>query len=83
MPHVVLEDHPRHLTKYEGQGTKTSTIQLFNELGKTWKCNLGFSKIQIFISCMNWEKLERIHSPRPTFQYPNFESMDELRKGMS
>ena len=28
---------------------------------------------------MNWEKLESIHSPRPSFQNPNFESMDEIR----
>ena len=27
---------------------------------------------------MNWEKLGSIHIPRPTFQNPNFESMDEL-----
>ena len=31
---------------------------------------------------MNWEKLRSIHSPRLTFQNPNFESMDELGKGM-
>ena len=29
---------------------------------------------------MNWEKLGSIHSPRPTFQNPNFESIDELEK---
>ena len=27
---------------------------------------------------MNWEKIGNIHSPRPTFQNPNVESMDEL-----
>ena len=32
---------------------------------------------------MNWEKLGGIHGPRPTFQNPNFESMDELGKVMS
>ena len=32
---------------------------------------------------MNWEKLGGIHSPRPTLQNPNFESMDELGKVMS
>ena len=32
---------------------------------------------------MNFEKRESIHSPRPTFQNPNFESMDELGKVMS
>ena len=29
---------------------------------------------------MNWENLGNIHSPRPTFQNPNIESMDELGK---
>ena len=32
---------------------------------------------------MNWEKLGSIHSPRPTFQNPNFESIDELENDMS
>ena len=32
---------------------------------------------------MNWEKLGGIHSPRPTFQNPNFESRNELGKVMS
>ena len=31
---------------------------------------------------MNWEKFGSIHSPRPTFQNPNFEPMDELGKNM-
>ena len=31
---------------------------------------------------MNWENLGNIHSPRPTFQSPNFKSMDELGKLM-
>ena len=31
---------------------------------------------------MNWEKLGNIHGPRPTFQNPNVESMDELGKQM-
>ena len=83
-PHVVLKNHRHHyLTKYESKGTKVSIFKLFNEFGKFWKCNLGFSKIQIFLSFMNWEKLGSIHSPRPTFQNPNFESMDELGKVMS
>ena len=38
----------------------------------------NIQKSQFFTSFMNWEKLESIHSPRPTFQNPNFESMDEL-----
>ena len=38
MLHVtVLKDHPYHLTKYEGKGTKISILKLFNELGKIWK----------------------------------------------
>ena len=36
------------MTKYEGKGTRISILKLFNELGKIWKCNLGFSKIPIF-----------------------------------
>ena len=48
MPHViVLKNNPHHLTKYEGKGTKISIFKLFSELGKIWKCNLGFSKIPI------------------------------------
>ena len=34
------------------------------------------------ISFMNWEKLGSMHSPRPTFQYRNFEYIDELGKVM-
>ena len=31
-PHViVLKDHPQHLTKYEGKGTKNSIFKLFGE----------------------------------------------------
>ena len=69
MPHVLLKDHPYHLAKYEGKGTKISIFKLFSELGKIWKCNLGFSKIPISISFVNWR--------------PNFESMDKLGKVMS
>ena len=68
------------MTKYKGKGTKISIAKLFIELWKIWKCNLGFSKFQVFLSFMNWKKLGSIHSPRPTFQNPNFESMDELQK---
>ena len=52
--------------------------KLFNELGKIWKCNLNFSKIPISHLFMNWEKLGKIHSPRPTFQNTNVEFMDGL-----
>ena len=55
--------------KYEGKGTKISIFKLFSELGKIWKCNLGFSKIPVSIYFMNWR--------------PNFESMDELGKFLS
>ena len=35
-------------TKYEGKGTKILIFKLFiSELGKIWKCKLGFSKILI------------------------------------
>ena len=46
--HVVLQDHPHHLTKYKDKRTKISILKLFSELfSKIWKCNLGFSKIPI------------------------------------
>ena len=33
MPHViVLKNHPHHLTKYEGKGTKISIFKLFSDL---------------------------------------------------
>ena len=84
MPHViVLKDHPQHLTKYEGKGSKISIAKLFSELGKIWKCNLSFSKIPISHLFMNGEKLGNIHSPRRTFQNPNVEFTDELGKLLS
>ena len=85
MPHVVLKDYPYHLTKYEGKGTsKIPMFKLFSELGK----NLGvqsrlFKNLNFSIFFMNWEKLGSIHSPRPTFQNPSFEYVDELGKFMS
>ena len=30
---------------------------------------------------MDWGKHGSVHSPRPTIQNPDFESMDELEKG--
>ena len=42
-----MKDHPHHLIKYEGKVTKISIFKLFSELGKIWKCNLGFPKIPI------------------------------------
>ena len=79
MPHViVLKDHPHNLTKYEGKGTKISIFKLFSELGKIWKGNLSFSKIPISYLFYELGKLGNIHSPRPTFQNPYVECMDEL-----
>ena len=81
MPHViVLKDHPHNLTKYEGKGTKISIFKLFSELGKIWKGNLSFSKIPISYLFYELRKLGNIHSPRPTFQNPYVECMDELGK---
>ena len=59
MPHVILlKDHPQpqHLTKHEDKGTKISIFKLFSELQlrKIWKYNLGFSKIPILVSFMNY-----------------------------
>ena len=71
------------LTIWQNMMAKILIFKVFNELRKIWKCNLGFSKIQIFLSLMNQEKLGSINSPRPTFQNPNFKSMDELGKVMS
>ena len=45
--HVVLQDYPHHLTKYEGKGTKISIFKLFSDLGKIWKCNVCFSKTHL------------------------------------
>ena len=33
-PDGVLNDHLRHLTKYEGYGTKISILKLFSEFGE-------------------------------------------------
>ena len=73
------EKPTHHLTKYDGKGTKISMFKHFNELAKISNCNL----IATFLSFMKLEKLGRIHSLRPTFQNPNYKSMDELGKVMS
>ena len=36
-----------------------------------------FKKPQFSLCAINWEKVGSIHSPRPTFENPNFESIDE------
>ena len=69
LAHVVLQDHPHHLAKYEDNGTRISIFKLFSEFAKIWKCNLGFSKISISHLFM--------------ILRPNFEYMDGLRKVMS
>ena len=55
---------------------KSQCFKHFSELAKIWKCSLGFSKFQFSTSFMNLEKTW-IHSARPTFEDPNFESMDD------
>ena len=69
LAHVVLQDHPHHLAKYEDNGTRISIFKLFSEFAKIWKFNLGFSKISISHLFM--------------ILRPNFEYMDGLRKVMS
>ena len=70
---IVLQDHPQphHLTKYKGKGTKLSIFKLVSELGKIWKCNLGFSKILNFPSLL-WirKNLEIYTAPDQHFKIP-------------
>ena len=83
MPHViVLKDHPQphYFTKYEG---KTQFSNFSMNWGKFGNVIQAFQESQFPISFMNWEKLGNIRSPKPTFQNPNVESMDELGKLMS
>ena len=51
--------------------------------GKFGNAFKSFQKSKFPISFMNWEKFGNTHSPRPTFQNPNVESMDGLGKRMS
>ena len=82
MPHVIaLKDHPHHLTRYEGKGTKTSVFKLFRELAKIWKCNLSFSKIQIFPSLYELRKTWKYSQPQTNISKSKF--MDKLGKLMS
>ena len=79
MQHViVLKDHPQshHFTKYEGKVTKISIFKLFNELGKIWKCSLGFSKI---LTSHLFYELGKTWK----YTHSNVESIDELGKFMS
>ena len=82
MLHVIIrkDHHPYHLTKYEGKGTKISIFKFFSELGKIWKCNLSFSKIPISHLVHELGKTWKYTQPRPIFQNPNVEFMDELGK---
>ena len=83
-PHViVLKDHPHHLTKYEGKGTKILIFELFSEFGKIWKCDLSFSKIPISHLFYELEKSWKYTQPQANFQNTNFKFMDELGKLMS
>ena len=84
MPHVIiLKDHPHLVTKDEGKRRKVLIFKLFRKLGKIWKCNLSFSKIPFSHFFYELGKLGNIHSPRPTFQNPHVEFVDELGKPMS
>ena len=80
-----MKDYPHHLTKMKARGN-TSKIPIFklfiSELANIWKCSLQWAiqKSQFSISFMNWVKRESMHSLRPTFQIPNFESMNALGK---
>ena len=67
--------------KARGQKSQFSNFSV--NWGKFGNAIQAFQKSQFPISLMNWEKLGNIHSPRPTFQNPNVESMDELGKPMS
>ena len=54
MPHAVLKDYPRHLTKYEDKGTwKIPIFHLFYEfvIEKTW----NYTQPKINISKSNFE----------------------------
>ena len=82
MSHVIIrkDHHPHHLTKYESKGTKISIFKFFSELGKIWKCNLSFSKIPISHLVYELGKTWKYTQPRPIFQNPNVEFLDELGK---
>ena len=85
MPHVILKDFPHCLTN-KGKGTsKIPMFKHFSELEKIWYCSLGLSNIPIFHHFYELEKTWKYiqNQPRPTFQNPNFESMDELGKVLS
>ena len=56
-------------------------LETFQWIGENLE--MQFKKSQFPIFFMNWEEVGNIHSPRPTFQNPNVESMDELEKLMS
>ena len=56
-----LKDYPHNLTKDEINGTwKIPASQLFSELTKIWKCNLGlYSKDPIFNFIHDFVKIEK------------------------
>ena len=67
----------------KGRGQKSQFSNFSMNWGKFGNAIQAFQKSEFPISLMNWEKLRNIHSPRPTFQNSNVESMDELGKVMS
>ena len=73
------------MTKYVGKGAKISILKSYSELEKNWKLIVAFSKIPILHLFYELEKTWKytVRSPRPTFQNPNFEKIDELGKVMS
>ena len=85
MSHVVLKDYPHHLTKYEDKRTKISSFKLLL-IGENLEVQTRlFKKISIFHLFYELQKTWKytVHSPRSTFQNPNFESTFELQKVMS
>ena len=63
------------------RGQKSQFSNFLVNWGKFENAILAFQKFHI--SFENWEKPENIHTPRPTFQNPTVESVDELGKLMS
>ena len=61
--------------------SKIPIFKHFSEFGKIWQSRLDFTKISIN-HVFELGKLGSIHSPRPTFQNPNCECIDELGKNM-
>ena len=67
----------------KSSGQKSQFLSFLVNYGKVGSTILVFQKSQFSFSFMNLEKPGSIHSPRPTFPNPNFESKDKLGKVMS